>query len=450
MGLLDELSSVMREIGSIRRQSLQAQNELDNTIDPFRKQSITKGAMNGTLQFPCLIPDSIPIDMATTVARMLERVYATFVQTYLSLNSTIDISVDKNPIQFLKQFHQNVKLESVESSDSYKYYMERVYDGKAKMFLNKAQDRAIVFNFTTEKAGAIYESNKKQLVEFLAGIDYTPIPNIGNSPFYVKEAPDDDITMQDIIDAQINANNRAKQDKYDEARYKARLDAKNYMVPVISDKDIKKSNDLQPYTMQVRLMAVNGEQEFVQFMDFIVGVKVNLHLVNSEEMATNVISAISDNGVIHNIIKWTTGEKSLIKDLLLNIDSVKLDIANKSRGASPWWTTFKRMKATARRQSMLMQRNVIVPTGTIVLSSTDVNYITKKSGYNLNDPRMAIKLREALYLMNIIIIDTGTRTINVLYDGTNEYQTFALEAIEREITASSNKLGKELTRMISR
>lgn len=449
MGYLDELSSILK---TISRTPIQAQNELDSTLSPFMHQSITKGAMNGTMQFPCLIPDSIPVDMATTIARMLERVYATFVQTYLSLNSTIDISVDKTPVQFLRKFHQNVKLESVDSSDDYKYYMERVYDGKAKMFINKTRDKAIVFNFTTEKASAIYESNKKQLVEFMAGIDFNPIPNVGNSPFYVREE-EDDLTMRELLDAQVAGNDAKSQAKMNELLYKDELDRKskkNFDTPMINDKDIKKSNDLQPYTIQVRLMAVNGEQEFVQFMDFIVGVKVNLHLVNTEEMATNIIAAISNNGLLHNIIKWTTGEISLVKDLLLNIDNVKLDAANKSRGASPWWTTFKRMKATARRQSALLQRNVIVPTGTIVLCSTDVDYINKKSGYNLRDPRMAIKLREALYLMNIIIVDTGTRTLEVLYDGTNSYQTFALESIEREITASSNKIGRELTRMISR
>ena len=48
------------------------------------------------------------------------------------------------------------------------------------------------------------------------------------------------------------------------------------------------------------------------------------------------------------------------------------------------------------------------------------------------------------------IIDEGTRTIEILYDGETTYQTYALETLEREISMNSNKLGKELTRMISR
>ena len=450
MGYLDDLSSLIKKAVNVSRTGIQSANELDSALSPFMHKSITKGAMDGTLQFPCLIPDSIPVDMATTIARMLERVYATFVQTYLSLNSTIDISVDKNPTQFLRKFHQNVHLESVTDEDEYREYIDRAYDGKAKIFINKTQDTAIVFDLEAKRSRAMYESHKAQLVEFMAGIDYTPIPNVGNSPFYVKEDISSDpysITPEELLRAQLSGASNDRKEKYKSELQRRRT---GMNTPIINDKDIKKSNDLQPYTMNVRLMAVNGEQEFVQFIDFVVGVKVNLHLVNSDEMATNIIAAISNNGLLHNIIKWTTGEKSLVRDLLLNIDNVKLDAANKSRGASPWWTTFKRMKTTARRQAALLQRNVIVPVGTIVLCSTDVDYITKKSGFNLRDPRMAIKLREALYLMNIIIVDTGTRTIEVLYDGTNSYQTFALESIEREITASSSKIGKELTRMISR
>ena len=52
--------------------------------------------------------------------------------------------------------------------------------------------------------------------------------------------------------------------------------------------------------------------------------------------------------------------------------------------------------------------------------------------------------------MNFIIVDDGTRTVDILYDGETSYQTYALETLEREVTASSNKIGRELTRMISR
>ena len=68
----------------------------------------------------------------------------------------------------------------------------------------------------------------------------------------------------------------------------------------------------------------------------------------------------------------------------------------------------------------------------------------------MRDGKNAAKLMNSLFLMNFVIIDEGTRTIEILYDGETTYQTYALETLEREISMNSNKLGKELTRMISR
>ena len=110
MGYLNDLQTVMNAMASAK-----------NGVNANAHKSIAKGALEGTMQFPCLISDSIPIDMASTVARTFERVYASFVQTYLSTNNTIDISVDKNPSNYLKRFHNNIKLEST-SEDLYNEY----------------------------------------------------------------------------------------------------------------------------------------------------------------------------------------------------------------------------------------------------------------------------------------------------------------------------------------
>ena len=550
MGYLEDLHSILRNVSSIR-----------NTIDGKKDKSITRGALDGTLQFPCLVSDAIPIDMASTIARTLERVYASFVQTYLSTNNTIDISVDKNPNMFLKRFHKNIKVESTaedlyheyctEDDPEYEALMERIYDGTTKAYINEAENQMIVFNFSDEFNRGVFESHKESLEEALAGIDYKPFPNIGNSPFYEAIGGpgtlgyDDAMRMyrqtkgidnahdramhrimraeqladaetrrqQELYDAnqrhdweldrdRINRNTnigmkaadmayntgmtmlRNKMDKdaadlkyqrdkktaaikhqrdieLQKMRSKSELDRDKFRMryggevgtpSLLKDNDVKKSNDLQPYTMQVRLMAINDKNEFVQFMDFIVGVKVVLHNIKSDEMIINLQNALSNNGVLFNFIRWTTGEKSLFKDLMLNINNTKLDIANKSKGSSPWWSTLKRLKEVSRAQLPLkfFSKTKLVPQSTIVISSFDADSIEKLYGFNLRNPQFAIKLMKALFLMNFIIVDEGTGTLDILYDGETSYQTYALETLQREVSLSSNKIGKELTRMISR
>lgn len=537
MGYLEELNTIIKNAASVR-----------NIVDKNKHKSITRGALDGTLQFPCLISDAIPIDMASTIARTLERVYASFVQTYLSTNNTIDISVDKNPNMFLKRFHRNIKLESTtedlyqeyctESDEEYDKLMERIYNGSTQAYINERENTMILFNFSGDFNREVFESHKEALEESLSAIDFAPFPNIGNSPFYeaggkggngsgigaddldklsrkiasnLKKENDVDRKKisQDIAEqllgnkAQMDKDNRRAQyvnqgfrsgtdiaskiidiasynsqqkhrDKMDalqqkqreahdirmhELRAKSDLERDKFRMrsggehtppSILKDNDVKKSNDLQPYTMQVRLMAINDKDEFVQFMDFIVGVKVVLHAIKSDEMIINLQNALQNNGVLFNFIRWTTGEKSLFKDLILRINDVKIDVANKSRGTSPWWMTLKRLKETSRAEAAFFKKTQLVPQSTIVISGFDADSIEKTYGYNLRNPKFAIKLMKSLFLMNFIIVDEGTRTLDILYDGETAYQTYALETLEREVTMNSNKIGKELTRMISR
>ena len=51
--------------------------------------------------------------------------------------------------------------------------------------------------------------------------------------------------------------------------------------------------------------------------------------------------------------------------------------------------------------------------------------------------------------MTFIICDDGAGTVDILYDGDATFQTYALESIEREVSMSSNKLGREIGRMIA-
>ena len=452
MGYISDVSDLIRAVTNVPGMTVR---DIDNRMTDHK--SFARGANDGTLQFPCLVSDSIPIDMASTISRTLERTYASFVQVFFSHNNVIDISVDKTPAKFLKRYHGNINLEATELDLYHEHcvdddpetasLMERIYNGTTKAYMNVRENSMIVFNFTDKFSPAVFESHKAQLEEHLKDIDYLPIPNIGNSQFYAKEALGD----EEITDIQVDMIKKGYANQLDIRRDHDKLmHGDKLRVPAMTDNDVKKANDFQPYTMQVRLMAVNDQKEFVQFMDFIVGIKVVLHNIRSDEMIVNIKNSLQNNGVLFNFIRWTTGEKSLIKDLLLKVNDVKLDVANRSRGASPWWLALKRMKETSRAQAAFLSRTQFVPQATIVLSAYEVDIIQQQTGVSLRDPRFAKKLMDALFLMNFVIVDDGTRTVDVLYDRSPAFQTYALETLEREVTASSNKIGRELTRMISR
>lgn len=404
-------------------------------------KSVAAGASDATLQFPCLVSDTNPIDRATCIARSLERVYASFTQDWLSLHPVIDITVDRTPIDYLKRFHQNVKLESDISDlavapEDLEDYMEHAYRGEYKLYTSKDGSYGILFNVADKETAALMESNRALLKEHLSEFNLTP----------VYEANEDDSVAADLVRAAIEGNRGKKQDKetnttvtkYDKMK-----------TPTLLDRDVKKSNDMVPYAMQVRLMAVNDAGQFVQYMDFIVGVKTVLHVIKSDEILENIERALQNKSVFFKFLRWTTGEISLIKNIILDLDSIKFDAMHGSEGRSAWFPRLKQLKQKKLGIHSLTVPHGIIPNASLVISSYEANWLNSH-GIDIRDPQIARKVIDSLFLMTFIIIDDSTETVDILYNNSTAYETYALETLEREVSMNSNKLGREIGRMISR
>ena len=93
----------------------------------------------------------------------------------------------------------------------------------------------------------------------------------------------------------------------------------------------------------------------------------------------------------------------------------------------------------------------MIPNATLVITSEEVGIIRDKSGFDLNDEKIALKLINEMFLMTLIIVDDSSETIKVLYsDAGQSYQYYSLSALEKEVQTNSNTIGKEIVRMISR
>jgi hypothetical protein len=264
--------------------------------------------------------------------------------------------------------------------------------------------------------------------------DLTPLENVFTED--PDQADKDDRKQQDL--------RRQKQ-----TDLKNRIDiSKGGRAPKMTDRELKRANDTVPYGIEVRLMAINDKDEFVQYMDIIVGVKTILHPVSSDEMINNITLALRNRSFVFRFLRWTTGEITLVKDLILNIDDLKRD-ANDINGNTPFFATLKRLKRSHFGIGNLTIPLVLIPNATFVMTSYEVDYINKNFGINLRDSRMARKLFDAFLLMSFIIVDEGMGTVSVLTDADKRYQVYALETLERDNDLNSNKLGKEIGRMIS-
>ena len=401
--------------------------------------SIAKGAKDATFQFPCLISKTVDNVTANTVARTLDKVYATFTQTWISMNSMFDITIDPTPLSYLKRIHQNLSIESVEDvSDDMGRYMEAVYDGSYRLYMNDAKTYGIFIN--EADASSLSKENKELLREYMSDFKLTPVEDIYEEK---DKSPTEGDLASSILDAaKRQADNKKRMDDIS-------ITAKGSRVPKLTDRDVKRSNEMLPYGIEVRLIALNDQKEFVQYIDVIIGVKTNLHLIDSDDMIDNIVRALNNRNLAFKFLKWTTGEISLIKDILLNINDLKLDATATSRGKTPFFGALKRLKGRKIGVSNLTVPHMLVPNSTMVITMEEVDYIKENFAIDLKDDIIASKLISSLFLMGFIIIDDPAGTMYAMYDGDKSYQLFSLDVLERENAIAKSNLNKEIGRMVS-
>lgn len=73
----------------------------------YDNRSIIARSRNSVLQFPVYVSQSIPVNAATVIAKMFDRVYASFVQSALAMHPVINED-EANNLLFMKDFHTNI------------------------------------------------------------------------------------------------------------------------------------------------------------------------------------------------------------------------------------------------------------------------------------------------------------------------------------------------------
>lgn len=400
-------------------------NDNLSALPHINRKSITRGANDATFQFPILCSNTIPLDMASTIARTMERVYAGFTQQWISLNPQIDLSRDRNATEYLKKFHSNIKLENVNPDEN------SIYDNYTAVYTNADYNMAFIFN----------ESS----VPYAKSSTDTQISKYNTSRVKLYK---EDISEKDIVDSIINTSaNKVVQNRQ---KLQADIYSKSN-APRILDKDVKKSNDLLPYQMEVRLIGVNGDKEFVQYIDFILGIKAILHVVKTDDLITNCSNAVKNKNAFFKFLRWTSGEISLVKSILFNITDVKRDAISISNGGNKWFPTLRRLRdKRAKINPRTMTINSILPNSTIVMTQYECEQVLNATGVDLRFAKYGKMLMNQLFLLALIIVDDSTGTLDVLFDSYSDYQTYNLDVLERETSLSSNKIGKEIGRMLSK
>lgn len=213
----------------------------------------------------------------------------------------------------------------------------------------------------------------------------------------------------------------------------------------LADNDVKKSNELVPTTLSVTMNIKDG-QSFGGVNNFIIGVKGLLHPVQSNEMVSNLLNGYRSNSKFFNFIRWTTGEITFVKDLLLNVDGIKEDVVKKHTGGSHWWSTLKRRKSAAKVNNTF-SRNKILPNASIVCSMEEIIEMKESYGIDLMEPKNIIKMMDNFFLLGFVVVDNSQEICYFIFDGEKNYQAISFKGLDKENNSKNDF--KEIYKMIN-
>ena len=347
------------------REMLDAMSDLNSVVKKGfasiggygKRRSIAASATDGTCYFPVVVDDSIPLEDALIVARALERKYATFVLTTLTMNPYMQIdNGDISAAEYVKRFHQNMRVkrsttpainlldikESAFDSICDKYGIDysaveeeamvtawNIYNSVVSSVANK---NASKWNFTLEEMltpsivndiGKVRPAFEARTV-FSGGpgrtsdIDEDRIDRLKNDMRYSKRgnSRSDTFVYNDVHSPSVNVKadptiNVKGSDVKVNPEINVNIPKGRSAIPDprqinhLMDTDFKKANDLVPTMLHIRVYpTASGDEELPEPIDFVLGVKATLHSVTADAMAEILAKGV--NGDIHffEFIKW--------------------------------------------------------------------------------------------------------------------------------------------------
>lgn len=228
---------------------------------------------------------------------------------------------------------------------------------------------------------------------------------------------------------------------------------------LLRDKDIKKINNLDPYSMVAEFRIKDKNGDISATVKYVIGVKTILHPIRTQDLSEELNELVTGNVKRLQKVRYKTGEISLM-DYLFNIKGLKADASKNLNGNKRWINTLKHLgeyKATygtflKKSVQALNGGNTPIPNGTLILSQPDVTTLTNETGIDLSVASNAKKLANNLFLISVAIVDSSAGTIKILFpDQSSSWDIQSLASIDAEVSKTDNsQLMKELNRIVNK
>ena len=435
------------------------------------RRSIADSATDGIAEFPVVVDSTIPLDDAVTIARALERKFASFMLITLTMNPYLqtDGTTIPSAAEYVKKYHQNMRdikprigldLDTALSLEGFdqivdKYDLDysavaegavimahKIYENVDSRVANKQHCR---YNFTIEsvtnpmvlnKVGTKYpvsEANGN------SGKSSGGSSNSGNSRRGYSHHP---ININTTVNPQIIGQNKGSSKPVFADRRQL-----NHSV----DAEFRKANDIVPTMLHLRVYPVDPKtnEQVKDAIDFVLGIKAILHPVDPMKLVDTLAAGIDGNNTFLDFIKWTTGETRFFKDFLFAIDKQKHDAVAMGDEAKKWMIASKRRGNVSRALSRF-SKNALYPIVSLVITTDSLEILKEKYGYDLDKmPALINSLFKTYFLLGFVKINTASQRVDIMIDNADNVETVTLSTLSKEGSLDDRKF-KDMMRMIGR
>jgi hypothetical protein len=473
------------------------------------KRSISSAAMEGTADFPVLVDDSLNLDDCVLIARSLEKKYASFLLTVLTMDPYLEVEKGSDPsaAAYLRKFHQNTRVKpadngvalnlvdflkegyevngmdySVMECEAFKM-AHVIYEGVTRSL---PQDRHVLLNYSideivtegtlndrTGRGLPLFEADDKtprniKNVRFNGGDDNTYNFNgeVGRMIFNdgsTVNNPTSNATVEKGAATATNTNTYKKGSFSPNADSTSNATIQKGAVNInvktgnsrgaqwkpLTDNDCKKANDLVPTLLHIRVYPIDKTtREELTPIDFLMGVKATVHPIPLSEISRMVVAGMRNENFAFNFIRWRTGEIKFFKDFVFAIDSMKMDAKDSGKDVTGWRPALKRRKRLSKSPVRLTKKSVM-PNTTLVMTQSGIDYIKESYGYDLNNEAIMNRMMSTYFLLGFVVTNSVTQVAKFKFDGIDTTDTYTFDTLKRENT-SDDKAFKNMMKMLGR
>lgn len=441
--------TVIRDIADVIYDVKNA-DELKGFMNKKSFRSVAQASSNLTLVFPIITSKNMNIDNAAMVAKAMERKAVSMLQM---LFSAISISAVDNGIEYISNFHTNLKIDDklsidgfIDALDKFVVNNESVQISDIELYEKAKQD---LRNLNYVLPDSLNETSLNEYKVY-------PQAYFGE-PVVVKEAKDknkknDDNDGDRTITINKNNTNTSYSYTSKEMNDLDRLNAIKVKHDIVRnqliDSDVKKANELVPTMMIVNFVSTSFDEPIEN--QIVVGVKAKIYPVDSVDLLNRIKIKNHDKNGMLKFIRATTREISFVKDFMFAIEKAKIDALSQSKrgSSSKLWKILERRAVKSKFRRTLGQTNDASAISTVVLTQEEVEYLKKTENIDIENPGVIRPIMEAYNLMGVCIVDESMEVAKFIFDtGDDIYENLSFNHLERE---NNNGLDRKVINLMTK